>query len=95
MLTLPEGYLLEVLQPLAQAGILLSLRGPNGGYRLAWPAGRITLREVIEAVDGPLRGGAGAGKVGGPLGQVLRRVAGQARRLLAGVTVADLAGRGK
>src|SRR6516165_5785541 len=53
---LPERFLLKVLKPLVSAGILQSVRGPGGGYRLARPATKITLLEVIEAVDGPIRG---------------------------------------
>ncbi len=54
----PERFLLKVLKPLVTADppVLLSIKGPNGGYRLARPASEITLREVVEAVDGPIRG---------------------------------------
>src|SRR5262249_3605320 len=51
-----EKSLLKALLPLVKAGILLSLRGPNGGYRLCRPAREITLLEVFEAVDGPIKG---------------------------------------
>jgi Rrf2 family protein len=34
--------------------VVRSQRGPEGGYRLARPAGEISLGEVIRAVDGPL-----------------------------------------
>ena len=53
---IPGGFLLKVLKPLVNARILMSLKGPHGGYRLARPASKVTLLEVIEAVDGPLRG---------------------------------------
>jgi Rrf2 family protein len=53
---IPGGYGLKVLGPLAGAGLLRSRKGPGGGYRLARPAGDITLLEVVEAMDGPLRG---------------------------------------
>src|SRR5437763_13473376 len=53
---IPEKFLLKVLKPLVNARILVSLKGPNGGYRLAKPGNKITLLEVIEAVDGPIRG---------------------------------------
>jgi Rrf2 family protein len=52
---LPERFLPKVLEPLVSCQILLSLRGPNGGYRLARPARGITLLDVVEAVDGPVR----------------------------------------
>jgi Rrf2 family protein len=49
-------YLLKALKALARAGVLHSAGGPGGGYRLARPAKRITLLEVVEAVEGPVRG---------------------------------------
>jgi Rrf2 family protein len=93
----PERYLLKVLKPLVSAQILLSVKGPSGGYRLARPAGTITMLEVIEAVDGPIRGGISLSP-GGPdagllrrLDQVCRRLAEQTRKALARVKVSDLA----
>jgi Rrf2 family protein len=53
---LPEGFLLKVLRPLVLAGIVTSLKGPHGGYRLAKAAKAVTLLDVVEAVDGPVRG---------------------------------------
>src|SRR5262245_60443489 len=53
---IPERFLLKVLKPLVSAQILLSIKGPNGGYRLARAANDITMLEVVEAVDGPIRG---------------------------------------
>src|SRR2546425_7602047 len=53
---IPERFLLKVLKPLADRRILISMKGPNGGYRLARPAEKITLLEIVEAVDGPNRG---------------------------------------
>src|SRR6059058_2160363 len=53
---IPERFLLKVLKPLVSAQILLSIKGPNGGYRLARPANEITMLEIVEAVDGPIRG---------------------------------------
>jgi Rrf2 family protein len=57
---LPEKFLLKVLKPLVGAGVLHSARGPGGGYLLARPAKGITLLEVMEAVQGPVRGEAPA-----------------------------------
>jgi len=53
---IPERFLLKVLKPLVSVRVLLSIKGPNGGYRLAKPANEITMLRVIEAVDGPIRG---------------------------------------
>lgn len=44
----------KLLKPLAQAGLVDGFRGANGGYRLARPADRITLIEIVEAMEGPL-----------------------------------------
>jgi Rrf2 family protein len=51
----PERFLLKVLKPLVSARVLHSIKGPNGGYRLAKSPGDISLLDVLEAVDGPLR----------------------------------------
>jgi Rrf2 family protein len=53
---IPERFLLKVLKPLVSARVLLSIKGPNGGYKLARSAGDITMLEIVEAVDGPIRG---------------------------------------
>lgn len=51
---IPEKYLPTIVRTLARAGLLKTMRGNHGGIRLSRPATEITLREVIEAVDGPL-----------------------------------------
>lgn len=51
---IPTRYLEQIFGRLRRGGIVASKRGPGGGYTLARTAGRITLREVIEAVEGPL-----------------------------------------
>jgi len=53
---IPERFLLKVLKPLVSARVLHSVKGPNGGYRLAKSPNEITLLEVLEAIDGPIRG---------------------------------------
>jgi Rrf2 family protein len=53
---IPERFLLKLLLPLVNAGILRSVRGPGGGYRLARPASAISVLDVVQAVDGPLNG---------------------------------------
>ena len=98
---LSERFLLKALAPLVKSGVLRSERGQGGGFRLACPARRITLLEVVEAVDGPVRGE--APRVGGgeharfdaQLQAVCEGVAELVRRRLRRVTVADLAGEGE
>ncbi len=46
------SYLLKHLQALTAAGILVSVPGPKGGYRLGRPAERISLLDVVLAVEG-------------------------------------------
>jgi Rrf2 family protein len=47
-----QSYLLKHLQSLSGAGILATVPGPNGGYRLARPADKITLLDIVLAVEG-------------------------------------------
>ncbi len=51
---IPLEYLLKILQQLVKANVLRSKRGPRGGFSLAKNTKKITMLEVIEAVDGPL-----------------------------------------
>ena len=53
----PPRYLEQIFQRLRRAGLVTSKRGPGGGYLLARPATEITLRDVVEAVEGPLAEG--------------------------------------
>lgn len=52
-LELPGPYLAKILQGLVQAEILESVRGPKGGFRLLRPSHRITVGEVVAALEGP------------------------------------------
>jgi Rrf2 family transcriptional regulator, iron-sulfur cluster assembly transcription factor len=91
-----ELYLLKILNRLMRAQILIVVKGPNGGYRLARPANKITLLEVLEAVNGPIRGvagltrGQGDANIQAQVQALCERVAGQTRRVLGRVTVEDL-----
>ncbi len=49
---IPESYLLKHLKLLVAAGLLQSVPGPRGGYRLARGLDDITLLDIVEAVDG-------------------------------------------
>ncbi len=44
----------KLLKVLAFHGMLVSIQGRNGGYRLAVPPGDISMQQIIEAVDGPI-----------------------------------------
>jgi Rrf2 family nitric oxide-sensitive transcriptional repressor len=47
----PAGYLAKILQGLSRAGLLSSQRGLGGGFRLARPADRLSIWQVVQAVD--------------------------------------------
>jgi Rrf2 family protein len=51
---LPVKFLEQILQVLREAGIVESRRGKFGGYRLAKPARKIFIGEVVRLIDGPL-----------------------------------------
>lgn len=45
-------YAEKVIKPLRDAGLVKSLRGPAGGYSLARPASKITLGDIVTAIEG-------------------------------------------
>lgn len=95
-LELPERFVLQIMRLLVNAGVVKSVRGVSGGYKLAKPAAKITLLEIVEAVDGPL--GANrhvdlAGMTKDSQAKVEKAISGiesDARKRLAAVTLADL-----
>jgi Rrf2 family protein len=50
----PTRYLEQIFQRLRRAGLVASKRGPGGGYTLARAPAEIDLRQILEAVEGPL-----------------------------------------
>ncbi len=59
-------YLEQLFVKLRRSGLVESVRGPGGGYRLARPAAEIRISEVLEAVDETVSAmQAGAGASGG------------------------------
>ena len=51
---IPLEYLLKILQLMVRADILQSKRGPRGGFSLARTPKKITMLQVLEAVEGPM-----------------------------------------
>lgn len=47
----PKGYLSKILRDLVVAELIVSQRGPNGGFSLARPSNKITMLDVVNAVD--------------------------------------------
>mgnify|MGYP005837816939 CR=1 FL=1 len=51
---IPGKYLVHILLQLKRAGLVRSVRGSQGGYILARPPERITLHDIVRAIDGPV-----------------------------------------
>lgn len=91
-----EAHLAKVLQRLTKAGIVSGTRGPGGGFRLTRDAGAITLREVYEAMEGPLTvapcmlGVRVCGKKECPLGNLFGELGREVRESLGRMTLADV-----
>ena len=51
---IPQEILGKVLQTLVREGLLISVQGVRGGYALALSAKTIKLKQIIEAIEGPI-----------------------------------------
>lgn len=51
---IPEKYLEQIFSILKKAGLLISTRGPHGGYSLALPPEEITIGDILRAMEGEL-----------------------------------------
>ncbi|HAP21019.1 MAG TPA: AsnC family transcriptional regulator [Lachnospiraceae bacterium] len=51
---LSESYLEQLFAKLKKAGLISSIRGTNGGYQLAKPAGEISVGDVLRALEGEM-----------------------------------------
>jgi len=52
---IPGGYVPQVMGDLVRAGLVANRRGRHGGYRLARPAGEVSMLSIVEAVEGDSR----------------------------------------
>jgi Rrf2 family protein len=100
----PENYLRRLLIELKRGGLVLSQKGPNGGYMLARPPARITMADVVEIIEGDytpvecLEDGANSfcPRDGGcPMRDVWREVRGSVVGILRSATLQSLAERRK
>lgn len=94
----PQMFLAKILQSFAKIGIVHSFRGAGGGFMLGRPASQITLREVVEAVEGPIMPnrcllGSGVCERDATCGvhPVWRQIQQRVVDVLDGVTIEDLA----
>ncbi|MEU9386270.1 Rrf2 family transcriptional regulator [Streptomyces sp. NPDC048279] len=95
---IPHKFLEGILGDLRRGGIVDSRRGGGGGYRLARDASAITVADLIRAVDGPIVSVRGERPTGlaytgtaRPLLPLWIALRANVRRILEGVTVADIA----
>lgn len=97
-----KPYLEQLFAALRRRGLVTSVRGPGGGYRLSRPADDLSVAEVVNAVDEPLRatrcatGAKGCMKGGARCltHDLWEETGRQVRDYLSGVSLADvLAGR--
>ncbi|MEU5310716.1 Rrf2 family transcriptional regulator [Streptomyces sp. NPDC021562] len=95
---IPHKFLEGILGDLRRAGVVDSRRGGGGGYRLAREASAITVADLIRAVDGPIvsvRGERPTGLaytgIAEPLLPLWIALRANVRKILEGVTVADIA----
>lgn len=51
---IPEYFFSKIFQNMAKSGLINSFRGSNGGFALAKSPEKITIRDMIEALEGPL-----------------------------------------
>ena len=51
---IPSAYLEQIMAGLRHEGLVESVRGRDGGYRLARPPERITIGDIVRAVEGPI-----------------------------------------
>lgn len=51
---IPEKFLVQILLQLKRAGLVQSVRGAQGGYRLAGSPDQISLLQIIESIDGSI-----------------------------------------
>ena len=51
---IPEPTVAKVLKALSASGLVVSQRGPRGGYRLGGTLEQVPVARVIEAIDGPI-----------------------------------------
>ena len=94
---IPRKFLPSVLQSLAQAGLVRTVRGYGGGVELCCEPEKVSVREIIENVEGPqqlidceARGSDCPGRKHCPLRKVLSEAGDAMMQVLEGTMLADL-----
>jgi Rrf2 family transcriptional regulator, iron-sulfur cluster assembly transcription factor len=92
----PRNAVAKVFHELTKRGVLNSLRGAGGGFRLAEGAQYLTLMDVVQAVDGPWAGNVIVSRglcppaQQCPLGRILQPINNQFEQILRSVRIIDL-----
>ena len=87
---IPRRFCDNILLHLRRTGLLVSQRGPDGGYRLARPAHEITLADVIRVTEGVEPPTARFSGAAAPLTEILERLYDHENALLSEITLADV-----
>ncbi len=87
---IPRRFCDNILLHLRRTGLLVSQRGPEGGYRLARPACEITLADVIRVTEGVEPPTARFSGAAAPLTEILERLYDHENALLSEITLADV-----
>lgn len=95
---IPPRFLENILLTLRRAGLVVSRRGADGGFRLSRPPEEITVANILRAVEGPIANVQGVSPdqiaytgSAAPLRDVWVAVRASLRSVLEGVTLADIA----
>ncbi|MEM9185054.1 MAG: Rrf2 family transcriptional regulator [Planctomycetota bacterium] len=91
--SIPEGFLVQILQDLRRAGLVVSTRGASGGYRLARAPEEVSLAEVVTATEGsvvPAEGSACSSPLAVALHSVCEDLRHAQRRRLESLSLAGL-----
>ena len=88
----PSNYLVQILNELRTAGLIVSKRGKQGGYALARGPEEMTLFDIVKAVEGDVLAYSPAGKGASSqkTSEVWSEVSTRFEELLKGYSVADL-----
>ena len=90
------GYLVQIMNDLRNAGVVESRRGKNGGYLLARDPAKVTLLEIVGALEGQLLqlNSSGEGASGTQVTEIWENVFAAMNRELSTHTISDIAQRG-
>lgn len=91
----PSAYLAKVLQSMRKGGLIHSRRGVGGGVTLAKPANKISLLDIIDAVEPLKRTPAKKVATAAQLQKSMDKAVDQLRSTFAGESLADMLPKGK